>query len=100
MVDDDFEEGEIEGLVNDTLEPKVCSCTAIQEVYSETTGGAKCGARTFAVVQVELRQGDVSQVLSSKKQLKKHKKKEQENGSGKAYFDVYGQQVSTYTSES
>ncbi len=47
------------------------------------------------MAQVELPQEVVSQALNSKKQLKKQKKKEQGNGSGKAYFDVYGQQVST-----
>ncbi len=45
MVDDDFEEGEIEGLVNDALEAKVCSCDAPQKLYSETPGGTKYGAR-------------------------------------------------------
>ena len=99
MVDDDFEEGEIEGLVNEALGAKVVLCAAPQILHLETPGGTVAGARKAPLAQVELPQEVVSQALSSKKQLKKQKKKEQGNGSGKAYFDVYGQQVGTYTSE-
>ena len=47
-----------------------------------------------SVVQVDLPQEVASQALSAKKQSKKQRIKEQGNGSSKAYYDVYGQQVS------
>lgn len=97
MVDNDFEEGEIEGLVHDALQAKVGSCIATRRVRPERTGEIDYGACKTAVVQVELPPEAISQAPSSKRH-KKQKKKEQGNGSSTAYVDVYGQQVSTYSS--
>ena len=45
-------------------------------------------------VQVNLPREVVSQALSAKKQSKKQRIKAQGDGSSKAYYDIYGQQVS------
>ena len=48
------------------------------------------------LAQIELPQAILDQAHGTKKKTKKQKIKEQANDSSKAYYDVYGQQVSTF----
>lgn len=93
MVDDGLEEGEIEGLVNESLQIKVAYLRS-QLYYKQIRESTKTERLEASVMQIDVpRQVQEHQGNSGKKKSKKQKLKDAAKGSTGAYYDVYGQQV-------
>ena len=95
MVEDALEEGEIEGLVNESPSEQVRAEPTSVDVMPAALQGHSTKPEYFFVLQERAVHPPHDQGgLHAKKRTKKQKKQNGAKDSSKAYYDVYGQEVS------
>ena len=95
MVEDALEEGEIEGLVNESPPEQVRAEPTSVDVMPAALQGYSTKPQYSPVLQERSVHSSHEQGgLHGKKRTKKQKKQNGAKDSSKAYYDVYGQEVS------
>ena len=94
MVDDDLEEGEIEGLVYENLQAQVCELLRHSNGDIQGKLHSQCRSKTISLSSMQVQVSQPGPLPTShKKKSKKQKLRKHANGSGNAFYDVYGREV-------